>query len=360
MLQHKITFALLVLVFIPFSLLAQNKTDTTVAVKDGVVTTTVTTVEPVSNDTAGQYQAYMESVDTTSLGSNLNLQAVAELFRTSKDLEEFEKKLNDKDEGVNNLDLNENGETDYLRVIDHAEKNTHVIVIQAVIGKDKFQDVASIDVVQDGDKISLQIVGDEDIYGTDYFIEPEKQEEVKSYPAVQVIFVVGYSPYYSPYYWGYYPPYYHPWHPYPAPYYHRHVYHHHHYHHHHYHHPAHYNSPHARSVYNSNRVTAPINKTNRYNNNSPQRPVNKTQTRPATKPAQKPSTRPSTKPSQKPNQKPQARPTQPTKPSQKPSQRPSQPSAKPAQPRPTQPSARPAQPRPSQPRARPAGRPGRR
>ena len=357
MLQHKIFFALLAIAILPFSLLAQNQMDTTVVVKDGKKVTTVTIVEPA--DSAELYQAYLESLDTTSLGSNLNLQAVAELFRTSKDLEEFEKRLNDKDEGVNNLDLNEDGKTDYIRVVDHAEKNTHVIVLQAVVGKDEFQDVASIDVVQDGDKVSLQIVGDEDIYGTDYYIEPEKEEEVKNYPAVKVIFVAGYSPYHSPYYWGYYPPYYRPWHPYPAYYYHRHVYYHHHYHHHHYHYGHRHMSPHARSVYNTNRRTAPINKTNRYNSRAPQRPVNKTQARPSTRPTQ-----PSTRPAQRPSQSPQARPatpnTRPTKPATRPSQsRPSQPSARPAQPRPSQPKARPATPRPA-PRARPAGRPGRR
>ena len=367
MLKQKIFFALLAMALLPFSLLAQNQTDTTVTIKDGKKVTTVTTVEPV--DSAAQYQAYVESLDTTSLGSNLNLQAVAELFRTSKDLAEFEKKLNDKDEGVNNLDLNEDGKTDYIRVVDHADKNTHVIVLQAVVGKDQFQDMASIDVVQDGDKVSLQIVGDEDIYGTDYYIEPENEEEVKNYPTVHVMFVAGYSPYHSPYYWGYYPPYYRPWHPYPAYYYHRHIYYHHHYHHHHYHHGHHHMNPHARSVYNSNRRTAPINKTNRYNSRAPQRPINKTQaTRPATRPSQ-----PATRPSQKPNQKPQARPAKPTtRPSTKPAQsRPTQPSARPAQPRPTQPKARPAQPRPTRPttrptqprptpRARPAGRPRRR
>jgi len=267
--KHKILLISLLFLF-PVFIIAQDKPSTT------------------PEDTTGQYESYISGIDTTSLGSNLNLQAVAELFRTSKDLEEFEKKLNDKEEGINNLDLNEDGETDYLRVVDHAEKNTHVIVLQAVIAKDQFQDIASIDVVQDGDKVSLQIVGDKDIYGTDYYIEPEKQEEVKDYPSVQVIFVVGYAPYHSPYYWGYYPPYYHPWHPYPPYYYHRHIYHHHHYHHHSYHHGHNHMSPHARSMYNSNRHTAPINKTNRYNNNSPQRPVNKTQqTRPNSQPKNK-------------------------------------------------------------------------
>jgi len=322
-----------------------------------------------TEDTTGQYETYISEIDTTSLGSNLNLQAVAELFRTSKDLEEFEKKLNDKDEGINNLDLNEDGETDYLRVVDHAEKNTHVIVLQAVIAKDQFQDVASIDVVQDGDKVSLQIVGDEDIYGTDYYIEPEKQEEVKDYPSVQVIFVVGYAPYHSPYYWGYYPPYYHPWHPYPPYYYHSHIYHHHHYHHHHYHHGHNHMSPHARSVYNSNRRTAPINKTKRYNNNTPQRPVNKTQqTRPNTQPknkaqvqkqpkskAMKPATGASS----------QARPQQSSKQSSKshnPASKPNKSQARPSQTHKAQPKTRSAQPRSTQPRqsARPMKTPRRR
>ena len=364
MLRNIVLINILALGILPFSLFAQNKADTTVTVKDGVKTVTITTVEPVDatakNDTAKQYEEYLATIDTTSLGSNLNLQAVAELFRTSKDLEEFEKKLNDEDEGVNNLDLNEDGETDYLRVLDRVEGKTHVIVIQAVIAKDQFQDVASIDVVQDGDKVSLQIVGDEDIYGTDYYIEPEKQEEVKDYPAVKVIFVVGYSPYYSPYYWGYYPPYYRPWRPYPPYYYHRRVYHHHVYHHHHgYHHGHGHVNPHARSVYRSHRSTAPINKTKRYNNNAPQRPVNKT--RPVNSRPQQPSTRPA-QPSKKPNQRPQTRPAQPSK-ATKPATRPQpsrqkQPSARPAQPRQARPSARPAQPRQARPSARPAGRSG--
>ncbi|MCK5856709.1 MAG: hypothetical protein KAG64_04420 [Bacteroidales bacterium] len=367
--QKTLTSSILLLLAIPFISFGQSKADTTVSVTDSTITTTVTTVIPVekstAEDTTGQFEAYMTSIDTTSLGSNLNLQAVAELFRTSKDLEEFEKRLNDKDEGVNNLDLNEDGETDYLRVVDHAEKNTHVIVIQAVVGKDKFQDVASIDVVQDGDKITLQIVGDEDIYGTDYYIEPEKPEEVENYPTVQVIFVAGYSPYYSPYYWGYYPPYYHPWPPYPPHYYHRHYYHRHYHHHHHYHHGHNHMNPHARSVYHSHRTTAPINKTQRYNNNTPQRPVNKTQTRPATSPSTKQSqpANKSNKQQQSKAAKPSHNSTQPsTQKSNKQSQpKQSQPKTHQSQPKQSQPSTRQSQPRQSQPRqSRPAGRPGRR
>jgi uncharacterized membrane protein YgcG len=289
-----------------------------------------------------QYQEYIKDIDTTSVASNFDLKAVAEVFRTSKDLTEFEKRLNDKDEGVNNLDLNGDDEIDYLRVLDHADGNTHVIVIQAVIGKDQFQDVASIDVVQEGDKVSLQLVGDDDIYGTDYYIEPEEEEEVKDYPSVQFVFHVGYTPYYSPYYWGYYPPYFHPWPPFPPYYYHRHVYRRHMYHrHHHYHHAHRPRSPHARSVYRTHRHTASINR-NQYartqkrvsNGSRPNsRPSTKPSTRPSNKPNKQPSTRPSTRPSKQPSSKPSTRPSSrpSTQPSTRPSSRPStQPSTRPS------------------------------
>lgn len=255
-----------------------------------------------------EYQEYFKDIDTTSLGSNLSLEAVAELFRTSKDLEDFEKKLNDADDKVNNLDLNGDGEVDYLRVVDHKENNTHVIVIQAVLGKDLYKDVASIDVIKEGDKISLQIVGDEEIYGTSYFLEPEKEEEVKSYPTVVFIFSVGYTPYYSPYYWGYYPPYYRPWPPYYHYHYHRRMYRHYHYHryHHHKHHYHRHHStkrhPHSKSVHKKHYKTAPVKQPN-YS------------TRPASPPpsSTKPSTQPKTNNKQQPknNQaKPQQQPKQ--------------------------------------------------
>ena len=258
------------------------------------------TNDSLSTDTA--YQNYYSNIDTTSLGSDLSLEAVAELFRTSKDLADFEKKLNDADEKINNLDLNGDGEVDYLRIVDHQDGDSHIIVIQAVIGDDVFQDVASIDLVKEGAKINMQIIGDEEIYGTSYYIEPEEQAKVESYPAVTVVFHVGYSPYYSPYYWGYYPPYYSPWHRYPPYYYHRRMYYHHHYHH----------APHARYPHNRNSYN------NRYRKSAPNRvnrPVNtKPQTRPQTRPTNrpqvqpKPQQRPQTRPQQKPQARPQARP----------------------------------------------------
>lgn len=165
----------------------------------------VTTVEATSSD----------------ISENLDLEAVASIFGESKDLEEFEKKLNDPELKVSNLDLNEDGEVDYLRVLNNSEKDTHAITIQAVIGKDKFQDVATIDVEKDskGDT-KVQVVGDTYIYGTSYIIEP-----VYVYTPVIYTWFWGpyFRPWYSPFYWGYYPPYYRPWRPVPYGRYHSHV-----------------------------------------------------------------------------------------------------------------------------------------
>jgi len=158
--------------------------------------------------------------DTTSveaknseISDNLDLEAVASLFGESKDLEDFEKKLNDPKIQISNLDLNKDGEVDYLRVVESSESNTHVVAIQAVIGKDQFQDVATIDVEKDNKgETKVQVVGDVYMYGTNYIVEP-----VYVRPPVIFAFFWGafYRPWHSPYYWHYYPHYYRPWHPYP-------------------------------------------------------------------------------------------------------------------------------------------------
>lgn len=163
----------------------------------GIFAQDVTTVEALSKD----------------ISDNLDLEAVASIFGESEDLEDFERKLNDPDIQICNLDLNEDGEVDYLRVLETAEKNTHLITIQAVIGKDLYQDVATIDVEKDNSgETKVQVVGDVYLYGNDYIIEPVYIH----HPVFFVYFwEAGYNLWYSPYYYNYYPTYYNPWRPYP-------------------------------------------------------------------------------------------------------------------------------------------------
>lgn len=143
----------------------------------------------------------------SDISNNLDLKAVATVFGQSKDLQEFEQKLNDYDSQISNLDLNKDGQVDYLRVIEKTENGIHVVEIQAVLDKDVYQDVASIVVEKDqNNKPTVQVIGDPYIYGDNYIIEP-------SYVYTPSIFSFFWgSSYYrwnSPYYYGYYPSYYH-------------------------------------------------------------------------------------------------------------------------------------------------------
>ena len=156
----------------------------------------------------------VEATDS-DISENLDLEAVASVFGEAENLEDFEKKLNDPETQISNLDLNEDGEVDYLRVIESSKDETHLVTIQAVIEKDKYQDVAVIDVEKDSEgETQVQVVGDVYMYGPDYIITP-----VYVHPPVVVVWFWGpyYNPWRSPYYYGYYPPYYRPWRPYPAP-----------------------------------------------------------------------------------------------------------------------------------------------
>ncbi|NOQ91364.1 MAG: hypothetical protein GQ552_01450 [Flavobacteriaceae bacterium] len=306
------------------------------------------------------------------ISDNLDLEAVASIFGESKDVEDFEKRLNDPDTQISNLDLNNDGEVDYLRVMETGtENNVHTISIQAVIGKDQFQEVATIDVEKDSKGESqVQVIGNVDMYGPNYYITPV-------YPVVPVFFtffwMATYHPWYSPWHWGYHPPYFRPWRPY-SPYRYRsnvHV------------HVNVHNSYHRTNVrMNNNTININSNnKSNSYFKNNPDKsfnkrnpgvsnrsdlnknrkssaskkginnksdinktaknkgintdrgykssgkPVtkpssNKSKTKPSAKPSTKPATRPSTKPSTRPSTKPSTRPTNKSSYS-KPSSRPS-------------------------------------
>ena len=80
------------------------------------------------------------------ISDNLDLEAVASILGDAKDLEEFEYKINDPETQISNLDLNEDGNVDYIRVVETAENDTHLIALQSVLGEDIYQDIATIDI----------------------------------------------------------------------------------------------------------------------------------------------------------------------------------------------------------------------
>jgi hypothetical protein len=181
-------------------------------------------------------------------GDNLNLYAALKLFQECQTLEDFEKKLNSEEEKINNLDLDEDGKIDYIQVVDSVEGDVHNIALRIDLDKGETQNVAVFIVKKEKDGASIQVVGDEDLYGKDYIIEPNYNDsgtpnpgyqgnnvqsatvvpsdgnqyqqqqvtyvQVYSWPVVQYVYMVNYRPWRSPWYWGYYPPYWRPWSPY--------------------------------------------------------------------------------------------------------------------------------------------------
>jgi len=153
------------------------------------------------------------TVEATSedISEGLDLKAVANLFGEVKNLEELEQKLNSEKLHLSNLDLNGDGKVDYLRVVEVSEENQnrHLVLIQAVLAKDIYQDVASIYVEsKDKKNVSVQVIGDAYIYGKNYVIEPV-------YIYRPVIYDWFWGPswvcYTSPWYWGYWPGWYAPY-----------------------------------------------------------------------------------------------------------------------------------------------------
>lgn len=169
-------------------------------------------------------------------GDNLNLYAVMKLFQESKTLEEFERNLNSKETMINNLDLNGDGYVDYLTVTDYAEGKIHTIVLRAVLGRNEYQDVAVFIVERKNrNRVRIQLIGDEDLYGKNYVIEPRPEtpnpgyygdeeyadnstviylgNEYYGWPVVDYMFMPGYHPWHSSWYWGYWPVWYESWSP---------------------------------------------------------------------------------------------------------------------------------------------------
>jgi hypothetical protein len=165
-------------------------------------------------------------------GDNLDLFGVLELFKKSENPEEFEKALNKEDNKLNNLDLNGDNQIDYIHVIDHTENGAHAIVLQVSVTETEKQDVAVIEIEKEKDGVAhLQIVGDEDLYGKNYIIEPADQAATKApannanasntnvvinvwtWPCVYYVYRPAYVVWISPWGWHHYPGWWSPWRP---------------------------------------------------------------------------------------------------------------------------------------------------
>lgn len=189
--------------------------------------------------TSASAQDAPEAADSTGLpGDNFSLEGAIELFKKATSPEDFEKLLNTENSNVNNLDLDEDGKIDYVRVVDNMAGDAHALVLQVAVSEAESQDIAVIEIEKTGDgTATLQIVGDEDIFGEQVIAEPFDEESVEKegkhgpaalqsarigvvvnvwfWPSVRFVYAPGYRVWVSPWRWRHYPVWWTPWRPYP-------------------------------------------------------------------------------------------------------------------------------------------------
>jgi hypothetical protein len=192
-------------------------------------------------------QSSSTDADSTGLpGDNFSLQGALQLFQKAGSPEEFEKLLNTEDNHVNNLDVNGDGDIDYVRVVSKVEKDVHAFVLQVPVSENESQDIAVVELEKTGpENAVIQIVGDEDIYGEQTIVEPgegDEDEEVNEekggggpsvgeytfenfnsmrvvvnvwvgWPCVRFVYGPTYRVWVSPWRWGVYPAWWRPWRP---------------------------------------------------------------------------------------------------------------------------------------------------
>ena len=168
-------------------------------------------------------------------GDNFSLEGALALFKQAKSVEEFETLINDESNNVNNLDLNNDGQTDYISVEDIKENNTHVLVLSTDLSANEKQDIATINIEKTGsEQATLQIIGDADLYAENTIVEPfDTAESIQNskgpnapkieiaqvfvnvwfWPSIRFIYAPTYVVWRSPYRWAFYPRWYRPWRP---------------------------------------------------------------------------------------------------------------------------------------------------
>ena len=170
-----------------------------------VTTTVVTTTTTHKPSVPPQTTQIVITDNQPDYYRSLDLRAVAAAFAESRSVREFEQLLNSSRYMVSNLDLNRDGWIDYLRVVECKQGWTHVLYVQAVLGFNMYQNVATIVVETQYNARYVQIVGDPFIYGPNYYINPV-------FRATPYLYTVmcgnSYTCWTSPYGWNNYPSYY--------------------------------------------------------------------------------------------------------------------------------------------------------
>jgi len=134
-----------------------------------------------------------------NIGDNLDLRALGEIIKNSRNPQEIEQKLN-ADNSINNLDLDGDGNRDYLKVTEYGKGAEHGYSICAVL-KDGSPEVANVTINTTNNQMNLN--GNPNYYGS------ANNTYQSTFSAADFMLLAWmmqprYNYYVSPYYYGHY------------------------------------------------------------------------------------------------------------------------------------------------------------
>ncbi len=170
----------------------------------------------------GNYQLAPAEPDLQA-GEGFDLKALTTVAKEVRGGQELERKLNTEG-GINNLDLNGDKKVDYLSVKEFGDPESGKVGFSITTEPEKgeVQEVAEVTVEENGDRAEIQVVGNEQIYGSQAIYNDWTEIERKTTAAPQAQGQTGgaypmYSSFFyprplwaSPFYYGYYPPFFSP------------------------------------------------------------------------------------------------------------------------------------------------------
>jgi hypothetical protein len=154
-----------------------------------------------------------KNVTVINAKDGLDLRVLPDLVRKAKNAKELEKLLNEPGQKVNNLDLDEDGKVDYIKVTEFgkdnastsaAKKGKHGFSLSVTVGGQE-QEVAVVEIETDKDGARVQTYGNRHIYGHHHYYH-------RRYGATDFLMwhylTSSHRPYHSYYGYGNYPSYY--------------------------------------------------------------------------------------------------------------------------------------------------------
>lgn len=135
----------------------------------------------------------------------LDLKALTELIKNGESAEDIENKLNQPG-GINNLDLDENDEVDFINVTEYGnKKDAHGFSFTVKLDNGEEQEIAEIEIKKSGENVDIVTRGNQQVYGQNHYYH--------SYHPISTFLLWSYLMrphpfYFSPWHHGYYPSYY--------------------------------------------------------------------------------------------------------------------------------------------------------